>query len=166
MRLAALLMCLLSLSACDSVGIAPATEAPPLGGSSVGTWSEMLDAVNAARAAGQTCGSDVMAPAPPLVWNARLTSAAARHSSDMAANGFMNHTGSDGSHAAERVTEAGYSWRIVGENIARYQRTVDEVVGDWVESPSHCRNLMDPRYAEMGAAEENRYWTQVFSLAR
>ena len=127
----------------------------------------MLDAVNAVRArAGRRAGPSDYAAAGPLVWNDRLEAAAASHTADMAKHEVFTHVGTDGSEVGARATHEGYAWRLVGENIARYQRTVPEVVEDWVKSPSHCRTLMDPRYAEMGAAEQDRYWTQVFGLAR
>lgn len=160
-RLAALCTTLVFLSGCDTVG----TDSTHVDASQ-DPWVEMLDAVNAVRAAGQNCGGVRYAPAGPLVWNDRLELAAERHSVDMAEHETFAHRGSDGSEVSERVTRAGYSWRLVGENIARYQRTVPEVVQDWVESPGHCRALMDPRYAEMGAAVQSLYWTQVFGLAR
>ena len=159
-RPAALLLAVL-LAGCDSVGTnAPSVDASP------DPWVEMLDAVNAARAEGQRCGGEAFPPVGPLVWNDRLTLAAERHTADMARTRSFDHVGSDGSRPADRVTRAGYAWRLVGENIAHFQRNVPEVVEDWVESPSHCRNLMDARYAEMGAAQQDLYWTQVFGLAR
>ncbi len=158
-RTAALLV--LILAGCDTVG----TNAPAVDASS-DPWVEMLDAVNAARAAGQRCGAETFPPAGPLVWNDRLERAADLHTADMARQRVMTHTGSDGTQPSDRVTQAGYAWRLVGENIAHNQRTVPEVVEDWVQSPGHCRNLMDARYAEMGAAEQDLYWTQVFGLAR
>lgn len=160
-RAGAACLVLALLAGCDTVGT-DATHAE----ASQDPWVEMLDAVNAVRAAGQTCGGDAYAPAGPLVWNDRLETAATRHTADMAEHEAFAHRGSDGSEVGERATRAGYSWRLVGENIARFQRTVPEVVQDWVESPGHCRALMDPRYAEMGAAVQDRYWTQVFGLAR
>lgn len=162
MRLATLALSVICLAGCDSFGGgAPLDEAP-----ASRPWTEMLDAVNAARTAGQTCGDALFAPAPPLVWNGRLETAATRHTTDMAEHEHFAHTGTDGSGPGDRATRAGYSWRVVGENIARGQPTVDEVVSDWLASPGHCRNLMDPRFAEMGAAEQDEYWTQLFALAR
>ncbi len=149
------------LAGCDTVG----TDSTHVEASQ-DPWVEMLDAVNAVRAAGQTCGGERYAPVAPLVWNDRLEAAATRHTADMVEHGSFAHRGSDGSEVGERATRAGYSWRLLGENIARFQQTVPEVVEDWVESPGHCRALMDARYAEMGAAVQDRYWTQVFGLAR
>lgn len=147
---------------CDSAGLdAPVAEAD----GSV-PWSEMLDAVNATRGRAQMCGETSYPAAPPLVWNGRLEAAAAQHTGDMSSHDFFDHQGSDGSRPGDRATRAGYAWRAVGENIARYQTTVPEVVADWVASPGHCRNLMDPRFAEMGAASDAGFWTQLFALAR
>ena len=162
MRFATALLLALCVAGCDSVG----SDVPPGPTPSARPWAEMLDAVNAARADGQTCGPTLFPPAPPLVWNDRLETAATRHTADMADHEHFDHTGTDGSEPGERATRAGYSWRVVGENIARGQPDVEEVVSDWLASPGHCRNLMDSRFAEMGAAEQGAYWTQVFGLAR
>lgn len=150
------------LAGCDSVGpgLPPAPEAD------AASWAEMLAAVNDLRASGATCGEERMPPVPPLVWDARLESAALRHTRDMAASGVFSHVGSDGLSTGERARRAGYDWRVVGENIARYQRSVPEVMADWAESEPHCRQLMSARFVEIGAAETDRYWSQVFGVAR
>ncbi|HYE96174.1 MAG TPA: CAP domain-containing protein [Rubricoccaceae bacterium] len=129
-------------------------------------WSEMLTAVNAARAEGRACGSTWYEAAPPLAWNGRLARAARVHVEDMAAHDFFSHTGSDGSRVDDRVERQGYDWRRLGENIARNQFTVEEVVSQWIESPGHCANLMHPSFTELGAAEVDRHWGQVFGRPR
>ena len=161
-----LFVALFCLAGCDSVGVAPSPSGTDSGAQAETVWPEMLDAVNAVRARGAMCGSTRYGPAPPLVWNDRLEAAAATHTADMAAHDYFDHRGSDGSQPGDRATRAGYSWRAVGENIARYQTSVGQVVEDWVESPGHCHNLMDPRFAEMGADEAGGFWTQVFGLSR
>ncbi|MDX1419059.1 MAG: CAP domain-containing protein [Rubricoccaceae bacterium] len=126
----------------------------------------MLAAVNAHRAAGRDCGGERHGPAPPLVWNGHLAAAAGVHTHDMAVTGRFDHTGSDGSTVGERVSRTGYAWQRVGENIARGQPSVEAVVADWVASAGHCANLMNPSFVEFGAAEQDRYWTQVFARPR
>lgn len=158
MRALAALPALLLVAGCDSIGLDPTPDPA----SSQTPWTEMLDAVNAARAAPQLCGADRMPAVGPVTWNDRLEAAAFRHTLDMDAHAHFDHVGTDGSRVGQRVTDTGYRWRLVGENIARFQTSVDEVVGDWLESPSHCRQLMDPRALELGAAEQDGYWTQVF----
>lgn len=161
-RVSALILLSFVFVACDSVGV----DVPPEPEAGVQPWGEMLDAVNAVRAQGATCGDDRMAPAAPLLWDSRLESAAQAHARDMAENGFFGHTSSDGTRMGDRVRRAGYDWAVVGENLARHQRSVGEVVEDWIESPGHCRQLLDPSFQEVGAAQVDGYWTQVFGVPR
>ena len=139
LRLSALLVFLVGLSACDTVGL----DLPPEPEAGVQAWDEMLTAVNAVRAEGATCGDRRMAPAAPLIWDSRLEAAAERHSRDMAEHGHFDHRGSDGLGTGERVRRAGYDWRVIGENIAARQQSVAEVVGDWT---STCR----PQFPVLG----------------
>ena len=135
---------------------------------------DILALVNAARARPRTCGTQAFGPAGPLTWNPLLGQAALAHSADMAHQHYFSHKQPDGSLPADRATKAGYRWVRVGENIASGQRTVDEAVASWLDSPGHCANIMNPAFTEMGAAyaidprNRNRtaYWTQVFGAPR
>lgn len=141
-------------------------------------WQEagraILDAVNAARAAGRQCGERWFAPAPPLSWNEQLANAALAHSTDMARQHYFDHRGKDGAMPAERATRAGYRWRAVGENIAAGQTSAAEAVAGWLASPGHCANLMNPRFLDTGAAYAVRadrppgrvVWAQEFGVVR
>jgi len=91
----------------------------------------------------------------------------------MATRDYFDHRGPDGSTPASRVTRAGYSWRVVGENIAAGVATPEEAVEGWLQSPAHCENLMDPRFVDMGVAYAVNphnasviLWTQVFAATR
>ena len=161
-RRAVALSALVLLTACDTYGVDGLVSEPP----PETVWNEMLDAVNEARSQPQTCGGTPYAPAAPLHWDDRLEAAARIHTDDMARHDHFDHIGTDGSDPGERVRRVGYGWRRVGENIARHQRSVDEVVGDWLDSAGHCQQLMDPRFVEMGAVERDGYWTQVFGAPR
>jgi len=144
---------------------------------------EYLDAINAARAETQDCGSEgVFDPAPILSWNDRLGNAAWEHSNDMAQSDTFSHTGSGtesdqtaqdldlgrGSEFDERIEHQGYTaYRTIGENIAAGYSTADEVVAGWLESDHHCANLMNPAFTEVGMAlieksgsEYGTYWSQ------
>ena len=121
--------------------------------------TEILDAVNALRALGCTCGNEVFGSTSALSWNDQLEAAAGAHSQDMQAHDFFDHTGSDGSDAGDRILREGYSWMSYGENIAWGYTSVEEVVQGWKESPGHCRLMMDPKFKEMGAVRVSNYWT-------
>lgn len=133
----------------------------------------VLALVNQARSQARMCGSEPFQPARPLTLDARLTQAAAAHANAMAQGSFMEHEGRDGSTPAERVSRTGYNWRSVGENIAMGQTTPEQVVAEWVRSPEHCANIMEPRFTQMGIAyafekrsEGGVYWAQTFGLPR
>jgi uncharacterized protein YkwD len=134
------------------------------------TGQRILALTNMARAQARTCGDKAFAPATPLSWNQALGQAAWAHSEDMAQLHYFKHVQPDGSVAADRASRAGYRWKLIGENIASGQRTPEEAVASWLDSPGHCANLMNPRFSEMGAAHainlqnDNRtaFWTQVF----
>lgn len=180
------LILLLGLGLAFSIGLgsgnslSAATDNSGAGGQGEGsacqvdeTDQAMLDAVNEARAEARDCGDQSFAAAGELTWNCTLEDAARAHSEDMVEQEFFSHTGPDGLRIADRVDARGYSWTQVGENIAAGQKSVDEVVDGWIESPGHCGNIMNPEFTEMGAArveapgsQYSPFWTQVFGRPR
>ncbi len=54
---------------------------------------------------------------PPLAMNAKLLSAARRHSTDMAKKNFQSHTGSDGTSELDRIEDEGYEVSAFNESI-------------------------------------------------
>jgi uncharacterized protein YkwD len=100
----------------------------------------MLARVNVAR---QTT-------AYPLRQNAQLDLAAQRHAEDMLARHFFAHENPEGETVRERARAAGYSWRVIGENIAEGQLSVDDVMETWMQSPGHRRNILDRDFKELG----------------
>lgn len=110
---------------------------------------DVLDRVNALRAAGARCGSRVMDAAPPLKWSPALERAAAVQVRDMAQRNTVSHAGSDGSDVAARVTREGYDWSAVGENAAAGNATLAATLAQWMGSPGHCVNLMGGHFREL-----------------
>jgi len=138
-------------------------------GSTADIQNNMLYLINAARAQARMCGATLYPAAPALVWNSKLETAALNHSTDMSANNFFSHTGSDGLSVSDRAEAAQYNWRAIGENIAAGQPTSDIAVSEWLESPGHCANIMSDSFEELAVAcvydsgaQYRHYWTQVF----
>lgn len=107
---------------------------------------------------------------PALVWNATLGSVAAAHSADMAANDYFDHTGLDGRSAADRITDAGFSFSLMAENIAAGQQSADAAMVLWMDSSSHRANLLNCELTQTGIgvatdgdSAYGTYWTQVFA---
>ncbi len=123
---------------------------------------EMLRLVNAARATGYRCGEEAFGPAPALTWNPLLEKSSAAHAQDMAEKNYFAHEALDGSKPADRITRAGYRWSTCGENIAKGQQSIPEVVEAWLKSPGHCKNIMNPAYKHLGASRFVSSWVQNF----
>ena len=119
----------------------------------------MLDLVNSAR---QKAGVGA------LTLDANCMASAKVQSDDQAAHLFMGHVGSDGSTLGDRISKTGFKWDAVAENVAEGQKTVEEVMTAWLNSPGHRENLLNPVYTRFGYCEStgsdgNIYWTQDFA---
>ena len=147
--------------------------APPAPGDLGEVSRRVLQLTNEARAHPRRCGATPYGAAPPLALSAQLSQAALAYARDMAAWGYMNHTGHDGSSPAQRITRSGYRWSEVGENLASGVMTAEEVVTGWLGSPEHCANLMDPLYRQLGIGyavnphdQRGVYWAMEFGTPR
>ena len=119
---------------------------------------EILSLHNSARIDGRAC----LKATTRLSWNTKLAAAARKHSTDMHNNGFLAHSGSDGSDAKARLKNVNYDWIAYGENISHGQDTPAEAVQGWLTSLAHCKNVMNPDFKEMGAAKVGDFWTVIF----
>ncbi|HMD75564.1 MAG TPA: CAP domain-containing protein [Steroidobacteraceae bacterium] len=127
-----------------------------------------LELVNEARARGARCGVRSFGPAPPVRLSGTLADVAFGHAADMAEHNYFEHEDLAGRSPADRVKAVGYQEKLVGENIAYGPKTAEEVVQGWLDSPGHCENIMDPRFAEMGiayaaghASRRGLFWVQL-----
>jgi uncharacterized protein YkwD len=90
--------------------------------------------------------------------NAKLTTAARAHSEQMATEGYFAHESADGSTFWKRVQSfyTSSSWRFwsVGENLLWSSPDVDArgALKLWWDSPEHRKNLLDPRWREIGVS--------------
>jgi uncharacterized protein YkwD len=150
----------------SAYAVPPRSEAPVLA-------TRALQLINEVRARGTRCGERSFGPAPPVRLSGTLADVALGHAADMAEHDYFEHEDRAGRSPADRVRAAGYREKLVGENIAYGPKSTDEVVQGWLDSPGHCENIMDPRFAEMGiayaAGEASRhglYWVQLLAAPR
>lgn len=146
---------------------------PRVGVSAETAGQRVLELVNQARAAPRYCGNRAFNAARPVRWNDSLAEASRLHAEEMARYNYFGHSGRDGSAPAQRVERAGYRHRAIAENISAGQMQPEDAVAGWIKSPTHCANLMNPVYTEMGVAfavnarsEMGVYWTQAFGTPR
>ena len=119
---------------------------------------ELTAAINKVRSEGCRCGRNYFKPADPLILNDTLHLSAADYASNMYQQNFFAHIGPDGKNVGQRVDRFGYSWKFIGENLGQGQSDIQELIGDWKRSFTHCKLLMDPRFREMGMAMYKGYW--------
>ncbi len=123
----------------------------------------VVEETNKYRRMGARCGNQYFPPVEAVVWNEKLEEAARLHSNDMNENQFFEHTGTGGSTLVSRIDKTGYRYRNTGENIAMGESLTEvSVVEGWMNSPGHCRNIMNGSFTEMGVARSGVHWTQVF----
>lgn len=130
--------------------------------------AEALRLINAARAAGHSCGWKRMPPAPALRWDPSLQSVAAAYSGDMARRNYFDHRSPEGRTVRDRVAHTPYKSRSVGENLAGGDPNVRSAVDGWLDSPAHCENFMNPEFNQVAVACVGRahsqwgtYWTML-----
>lgn len=152
-----------------SAKAAPASaKAVPVSAQAPLQATRALQLVNEVRARGARCGDRSFGPAPPVRLSQTLGGVAFGHADDMAKHNYFEHEDLTGRSPAERVRAVGYQEKLVGENIAYGPKSAEEVVQGWLDSPGHCENIMDPRFAEMGiayaaghASRRGLFWVQL-----
>jgi uncharacterized protein YkwD len=94
----------------------------------------------------------------PLRRSPALSTAAARHSIEMAQQGYFSHASVNGTAYWKRIrrfySAAGFRSWSVGENLAwkAPRMTAAEVVRMWMASATHRANLLDPSWRELGVS--------------
>lgn len=98
----------------------------------------------------------------------QLAAAAKAHNDYMARHRCFSHQCPAEISLGQRVTNAGYRWRGVAENIAAGSRDCSGSVKQWMNSAGHRRNILG-NYREVGCAVANcncnfgKYWTCVYA---
>lgn len=125
---------------------------------------ELIDLTNDLRKAARLTPAG---PSPgPLAVNPKLMAAARAHAANMAAQDKLDHTLEDRTFA-DRAKDAGYQYRLIGENIAWRPETPRELLEGWMNSPLHRENILKEGFTEIGVGvaknqKGERYWVQLF----
>ncbi len=132
--------------------------------------NEVFNLINQARAEARLCGTKSFLAVPKLSYNNLLAKSAQNHSVDMNDADVLSHLSpanskyySAGATAIQRIQKEGYQPILIAENIAHNQLTAEELVADWLASPSHCASIMNSTITETGLGHSGTYWTQDFA---
>ncbi|KAK9759634.1 hypothetical protein K7432_017177 [Basidiobolus ranarum] len=100
---------------------------------------------------------------PALSIDSRLTVAATRHNLYQVTFQRMTHDEPNRS-LGQRISETGYVWSNIGENVAGGFGDEVSVMNAWMNSPGHRSNILNPVFTHIGIAFDSRgsYWTQEF----
>ncbi len=105
----------------------------------------------------------------PVTLDAELNEVAEDYACEMIDGNFFDHVNpTTGEGPGQRLTEAGYTFFSMGENLAAGQRTAREVVDAWMASPGHRENILTAQWKRVGVAVRvgGRYqtiWVQEFA---
>jgi uncharacterized protein YkwD len=90
---------------------------------------------------------------PSLSINPKLKQAAEAKLKDMFRVQYFQHISPSGESVSDVARKNGYEYIVVGENLALGIFAGDEqVVSAWMASPGHKKNILDPRYQDIGIA--------------
>ncbi|MBQ3565965.1 MAG: hypothetical protein IJA12_02185 [Oscillospiraceae bacterium] len=103
----------------------------------------------------------------PLVLDVDLNKAANVRAEE--ASEVFSHTRPDGTSFATVLKDFSISYYCCGENIAAGCPTAEVVVAQWINSPAHYENIIDPNYTKLGVgfyydanSPYGYYWSQIF----
>ncbi|WP_071458521.1 SafA/ExsA family spore coat assembly protein [Bacillus massilinigeriensis] len=103
----------------------------------------------------------------PLAADWQVSRVARYKSIDMRDKNYFSHTSPTYGSPFNMMKNFGINYRSAGENIAAGQRTPQEVVRAWMNSPGHRANILNANYTHIGVGYASggsygHYWTQMF----
>lgn len=100
--------------------------------------------------------------AKPLTMDAALSNMALDKAKDMYNNKYFDHNSPTYGSPFDMMDSYGISYRAAGENIAKGQRTPQEVMNAWMNSAGHKKNILDPNFTKIGVGYYQGVWVQEF----
>lgn len=108
----------------------------------------------------------------PVEWKEQLAQISNEYACDMIQGQFFSHVNPiTGEGPGERAIKGGYLFRVLGENLAVGFNTPEIVMAEWMDSPDHRANIINPNWKEMGVGVRignyqgvagMYYWVQEF----
>jgi len=116
--------------------------------------TQVVKLVNAERAKG---GLSALTP------DALLTKVATDKAKDMYDKNYFDHQSPTYGSPFDMMRAYGVQYSYAGENIAKGQRSPEEVMNAWMNSEGHRKNIMNPNFNKIGVAYYNGEWVQEFT---
>lgn len=90
-----------------------------------------------------------------LLLNSQLVTAAQNKANDMAARNYWSHATPDGREPWWFVSNAGYRYITVGENLAYGFDNSNTTLTGWMDSPGHRANILNASFRDVGFGVAN-----------
>lgn len=98
----------------------------------------------------------------PLSVHTKLTTMAKDKAIEMYNKKYFSHTSPKYGSPFDMMDTYKISYRYAGENIAKGQRSADEAMTAWMNSPGHKANILNANYTQIGVGYYNGHWVQEF----
>ncbi|MGQ8872957.1 CAP domain-containing protein [Paenibacillus sp. TSA_86.1] len=97
-----------------------------------------------------------------LASDALLDKVAMAKVKDMSNNNYFDHQSPTYGSPFDMMKQFGVTYSYAGENIAKGQKTPQEVVTAWMNSAGHRANILSKNFTHIGVGFYNGYWAQEF----
>lgn len=97
-----------------------------------------------------TNNSRIEAKRVPLKLSTTLSQIAQEKAEDMARRDYLEHLNPEGQKIYTKLRAINYKYRLAGENLARGFESMQRLHNSWMSSPTHKKNIVEPRFREIG----------------
>jgi uncharacterized YkwD family protein len=97
-----------------------------------------------------------------LTSNSALSAMALDKAKDMYNRNYFDHNSPTYGSPFNMMQSYGIKYSYAGENIAKGQRSPQEVMTAWMNSAGHRQNILNSHYTKIGVAYYNGEWVQEF----
>lgn len=118
------------------------------------TFAPMTYAISASGLLPLINAQRTSAGVSPLSINSQLQSSAYLKVQDMCNNNYWGHVSPSGKSMGSFVAAAGYSYSMIGENLANGYLTDSAVFSAWMASAGHRANILNSGYKHLGIASK------------
>jgi uncharacterized YkwD family protein len=104
---------------------------------------------------------------PPLKIDTDACKVARKKSRDMKENNYFSHQSSTYGAPWDMLKAFNIPFTMAGENITWGSATAEDVMNQWMHSPGHRNNILNPSFTHIGVGftkggTKGIYWTQIF----
>jgi uncharacterized YkwD family protein len=99
----------------------------------------------------------------PLLHRADIKNVAEKKAMDMINSNYFSHTSPNYGSPFDMMRTFGINYRTAGENIAKGQKSPQEVMNAWMNSSGHRANILNAKFDSIGVGYYNGAWVQMFT---